>query len=239
MTRPLPRIPCRAVLFDAMGTLFHPHPSVGAVYARVARRFGVDADPAALDHGFRAAWRELAPGRFGADPDRRTSDALEHDWWRGAVGRTFLHAGLEPPSRECLEAIFESFAHPDAWRVFPDVAPALAALRERGLCLGVVSNFDTRLTRICAGLGLANAFHFILPSSQAGSAKPAAAIFQRALRLAATPPHLAVMVGDSPEDDVAGAAAIGCRAILLDRQGRDQHVPAIRSLAELPSVLDA
>ena len=73
----------------------------------------------------------------------------------------------------------------------------------------------------------------------ATTAKPAAAIFLRALRLAATPPRLAVMVGDSPEDDVAGAAAVGCRAILLDRQGRDQHVPAIRSLAELPSVLDA
>jgi len=239
MSRLPPRIPCRAVFLDATGTLFHPHPSVGAVYARVARRFGIDADAEALDRGFRAAWGELAPSRFGSDPARRTSDALEHAWWRSAVEQTFHHAGLEPPSLPCFEAIFESFAQPGAWRVFPDVVPALAALRQRGLCLGVVSNFDTRLTRICAGLGLADAFHFILPSSQAGSAKPAPAIFHRALRLAATPPHLTVMVGDSPEDDVAGAAAVGCQAILLDRQGRGQHLPTIHSLAELPSILDA
>jgi len=47
------------------------------------------------------------------------------------------------------------------------------------------------------------------------------------------------MAGDSVEDDVKGAIACGCAAILLDRSGRrsDAGVPRIRSLAELPAAL--
>ena len=47
------------------------------------------------------------------------------------------------------------------------------------------------------------------------------------------------MVGDSAEDDVEGAAACGCGAILLDRGGRaaGAPLPRIESLAELPAAL--
>jgi FMN phosphatase YigB (HAD superfamily) len=47
------------------------------------------------------------------------------------------------------------------------------------------------------------------------------------------------MVGDSAEDDVRGADAYGCGAVLRDRFGRaaDARVPRIESLAELPAAL--
>ena len=47
------------------------------------------------------------------------------------------------------------------------------------------------------------------------------------------------MVGDSVEDDVKGAVACGCAAVLLDRAGRMSRaeVPAIDSLLELPAAL--
>ncbi len=75
-------------------------------------------------------------------------------------------------------------------------------------------------------------------SSQVGLVKPAPEVFWTALRAVDVAPRDAVMVGDSSEDDVAGALAIGCGAILLDRSGRNgRPVATIRSLAELPAAL--
>jgi len=228
-----PPLDCDAVLVDATGTLFHPSPCVGAVYARVAAAHGWQADAAALDEGFRAAWRERAPGRYADDPERRTSDAVEKAWWRGTVRRTFELAGFPPPDAACFKGIFDAFADPAAWRLFPDALPALEALRQRGLTLGIVSNFDTRLRRICDGLGLTRVVDFVLPSAEAGVAKPSPRIFEAAAGLAGTEPARTLMVGDSPDDDVAGARAAGCLALLLDRQVMSPLPDAIRSLAEL------
>jgi FMN phosphatase YigB (HAD superfamily) len=52
-------------------------------------------------------------------------------------------------------------------------------------------------------------------------------------------PADAVMVGDSVEDDVKGALACGCPAILLERAGRSQGltIPRIESPADLPAAL--
>jgi putative hydrolase of the HAD superfamily len=57
-----------------------------------------------------------------------------------------------------------------------------------------------------------------------GKTKPHEAIFRRMLELLEVAPDEAVMVGDSVEDDVDGAHAVGMRAVLLDRDGRHPDV---------------
>jgi len=232
-----PRVDCDAVLLDATGTLFYPYPSVGAVYAAMAREHGYEAEAAALDAGFRAAWRERAPSRFGADPARRTSDALEKTWWRGTVRRTFEHAGLPAPNERCFEAIFGRFADPASWRLFPDALPAIAVLRQGGLRVGIVSNFDSRLKGICAGLALAGAVHFIMASAEVGFAKPARQIFDAAIQRAGASASRTLVVGDSLDEDVAGARRAGCAALLLDRERRRRGPDVIHALTELPQRL--
>jgi len=76
-------------------------------------------------------------------------------------------------------------------------------------------------------------------SLETGAVKPAPRMFSTLFGLLGVAPGDAVMVGDSPEDDVSGALASGARAILLDRSGRyrDLAVPRIESLAELPAAL--
>ncbi|HPD16281.1 MAG TPA: HAD-IA family hydrolase [Planctomycetota bacterium] len=224
---------CDAVLLDAAGTLFVPQPSVGAVYATVAREHGLRAEAAALEAGFRAAWRERAPVRFAGTGGLETSDAMERAWWRGTVRRTFELAGLAPPGEACFHALFERFAEPGNWRLFPDALPGLRGLREAGLRLGIVSNFDSRLARICEGLGLSNATDFVLASAEAGFAKPSRRIFDAAVELAGAAASRVLMIGDSPEEDVAGARAAGCRALLLDRSGSRTGRDVIKSLAEV------
>jgi FMN phosphatase YigB (HAD superfamily) len=52
------------------------------------------------------------------------------------------------------------------------------------------------------------------------------------------PPPRAAMVGDTPEDDVQGARALGMRAFLLDRDGRFPGEPdRLTDLRELPAAL--
>ena len=53
-----------------------------------------------------------------------------------------------------------------------------------------------------------------------GMVKPSPSIFRAVLETLDTEPDRAAMVGDSPQDDVEGARAIGMRAFLLDREGR-------------------
>ena len=101
--------------------------------------------------------------------------------------------------------------------------------------LGIISNWDWCLPRLCRELGLAKYFDFILASSRVGCAKPHPAIFQRALAIAGIAPAQALHVGDSVYADVNGARAVGLDAVLLDHSGQEHSdYPVIRALNELP-----
>ena len=78
----------------------------------------------------------------------------------------------------------------------------------------------------------------MVTSAEAGAAKPDPRIFERALELAGRRPEQAVHVGDSVENDVAGARALGSAPVLVARDGAaPEGVEAVRSLAELPALL--
>jgi putative hydrolase of the HAD superfamily len=71
-----------------------------------------------------------------------------------------------------------------------------------------------------------------------GRTKPHPEIFQRALALLETEPEDAAMIGDSYEDDIEGARALGMKAFLLDRDGRRLDEPdRLPDLFALPAAL--
>ena len=115
---------------------------------------------------------------------------------------------------------------------FEDAAPALVELRSRGLALVVVSNWDCSLPEVLAAAELATLVDGVVSSAEAGAAKPDPAPFRRGLELAGVAAEEALHVGDSPENDLAGARAAGVRGVLLTRQGGTPP-GAIRSLTEL------
>ena len=115
---------------------------------------------------------------------------------------------------------------------FEDAAPALVELRSRGLALVVVSNWDCSLPEVLAAAELATLVDGVVSSAEAGAAKPDPAPFRRGLELAGVTADQALHVGDSPENDLAGARAAGVSGVLLTRQGGTPP-GAIRSLAEL------
>jgi len=201
---------------------------VGDVYAELARTHGVALSAARLSDAFRRILAQAPPRVFPEAPDERIAE-LERAWWRNVVRSTFLAADGTARFAD-FEAFFaELFAHyaaAAAWRARPGARDALLRLRALGLATGCVSNFDGRLPRILAGLGLAELLGVVMLPAEARAAKPDARIFALALARLGVAAAEAAYVGDDADRDLAGARAAGLSAI--DATG-------LATLADLPA----
>jgi putative hydrolase of the HAD superfamily len=212
----------QAITFDAGGTLLEPWPSVGHVYAEVAReqRFGI-WEPEELNRRFAQAWH-----------DRSAFDYSKSAWAR-LVARTFENLIPQSDDPNLFEALWQRFAEASAWQVFDDVPSTLTALRGAGWRLAVVSNWDERLHEVLRVTGLAHHFEFILPSIDGPAPKPDVRLFQQAARQLQLPPHAILHVGDSEREDVLGAQAAGFHARLIRRGTPPKPPTQIDSLEAL------
>jgi putative hydrolase of the HAD superfamily len=120
--------------------------------------------------------------------------------------------------------------------LYEDALPVLDELRRHGIKIGLVSNGQRDLDGFTVHHRLV--VDAIVGSKAHGRVKPHASIFVAALRALDTSPDETAMVGDSYEDDIEGARALGIRAILLDRDGLqpDAH-DRIDTLLALPAAL--
>ncbi len=211
-------------------------PRLGEIYAEVLARHGIEVDPAAVRATLPSVWEQLscaapAPAdRFVSHPDGARG------WWQRYLLRLCELLDAPPPSRFAAAELYDRFACAEAWHVYPDVEPALAALVDRGFRLAVVSNWDHRLPLVLARLGLARYFAAIVFSSLVGFEKPDRRIFDRALGELGTPAAATLHVGDSAREDIEGAQAAGMQALLLDRRHRRGD---LADLSELPALLES
>jgi putative hydrolase of the HAD superfamily len=139
-----------------------------------------------------------------------------------------------------FDELFAYYADADAWLLYPEVVETLAALKQRGLILAVISNFDSRLVRILDGLNVGASFAQIFVSSAVGYAKPQARIFDIALTRFGLIPGQALHIGDSETNDLAGARNAGVRALLVDRDLAAGSAPPdrVHSLRQILDHLD-
>lgn len=224
---PAPAI--RAVFFDAGNTLLRPFPSVGHIYAKTARRHGVRLSTAWVEERFQAAWRDRH------SPHHLKSDRADKSWWRALVQRVMAERFAGKGFHRYFEDLYDLFAHPKNWLLFPDALPTLRALRRQKFKLGIVSNWDSRLLILSERIGLADEVEFVLASAVEGVAKPDRRLFQKALKKAQVTAGEALHVGDSFKEDYEGAMNAGLRALLLDRQ--DVPLPGVASIPSLRDVL--
>ena len=219
----------RAVLFDAVGTLIHLREPVGETYARVARAHGVEVPAAALQAAFPRLLRGMPPMVFPGLAAAALREA-ERGWWRTLVWAVFDAAGVAAQFADfepCFDRLFAHFAGAGAWRGAAGAAPALRALRARGLRTGMVSNFDHRLPALLDALGFAPLLEVVVLPADAGAAKPDARIFALALARLDVRADEAVYVGDDAHDDIAGARRAGLRAIDVATVGDLEHIPSL------------
>jgi putative hydrolase of the HAD superfamily len=220
----------RAVLFDVDFTIARPGPELGPEgYKRLGTRFGLELDPSRY-----AVARERAVEGIRRHPE------LEHDEeiWVAFTERIIRGMGGDTDSAyECAVEMTRAWEHAEHFELYEDALPVLEELRARDLKLGLVSNTGRDLDRFVAHHRLD--VDAALGSGAFGRTKPHPTIFRAVLERLGVEPGDAVMVGDSPEDDVEGARASGIgRAFLLDREGRYPDLPdRLPDLFALPAAL--
>ena len=103
-----------AITLDVGGTLIEPWPSVGHIYAEVAARNGVQAEPEELTHALSRRGRHRVPfntlGPIGA-----------------VVDATFEGLGTQLPSQTFFGELNSHIAKAECWHVYEDAIPTLTA----------------------------------------------------------------------------------------------------------------
>jgi putative hydrolase of the HAD superfamily len=214
----------RAVLFDVDFTLAKPGPEFGPEgYGRAAERYGLTIDPS-----------RHAEARVAALVDLQKHPELEHDEeiWVAFTERMLLGMGAEGERvRDCAIAIEQAWARAEHFELYEDVLPVVDDLRARGIKIGLVSNGARDLDEFVDHHGLREKVDVVVSSRKHGRVKPHESIFRAALAELGVEAEEAAMVGDSREDDIEGAQALGLRAFLLDRE--DQFPDAVERLPDL------
>jgi putative hydrolase of the HAD superfamily len=219
----------RAVLFDVDFTLVKPGPDLGPEgYQLLGRRFGLELDPARYPEA-RAAAIEAVERHPELDHDEEVWVLFTERIIRGMGGDS-------DRAYECAVEMTRAWEHAENFDLFEDTLPVLAELREHGLKIGLISNTGRDLAAFVAHHALD--VDVALGSGAHGKTKPHPAIFEAALDQLGVTAEEAAMVGDSPEDDIEGALALGMRAFLVDREGRFPEVEGrLLDLRALPAAL--
>lgn len=215
--------PPAAILLDALGTLVALEPPAPLLRAELARRFGLEISEREAEKAIAA---EIAYYRAHLDEGRDPSDLESLRRRCAGVLRSELAADLE------LDPLVDALLASLRFMPFADVRPALALAQSRGQRLVVVSNWDVSLHGVLRALELEPLLDGILTSAEAGARKPAPQIFEQALAIAGVGPAQTVHVGDSLDEDVAGARGAGIDPVLIRRQS-GATVPGVRTISSL------
>jgi putative hydrolase of the HAD superfamily len=203
--------PFEAVLFDAGGVLVLPDPA--KVIDALAH---LGASPDHADHvrghytGMRAVYEH----------------SIDIDHWPAFNQAYGSEIGIAEDLLTEADAIINDMAVSDPWlwsHVNPGAPELLAALRGRGVPIGVVSNAGGQIEEVLAGLGVCQVgagrgveVAVVVDSTVVGVEKPDPRIFDFALDVIDVPRERVLYVGDTVRNDVLGARAAGLHPLHLD-----------------------
>ena len=169
---------------------------------------------------------------------------LHRDMFRDALLGTATHFGVTFTAEQlaCYRANQRRQRKHD-FRLRDGVTETLSALRRRGLHLGIVSNVDNeQFSHMMQLSALEPYFDSLLTSEDVQSCKPDQAIFAEALRRAGCLPQEAIFVGDSLQQDIAGANRAGMHSVLIwsqsDRDPPRTHAKPQHVIRQIPELLD-
>ena len=227
------------VLFDAGYTLLAPTTSIADAYLLAAWSLGVMAPEPLFRGRLAELWSSLRDAYRSHHPDLESSEELERESWRRFTADLAApFPDLAAVHSQWFDLLVEYFDSPSAWKANEGAEALLDSLVDRGVTIGIVSNWHSALHGILDGLRLLPYLSFVLTSAEVGRKKPHRAIFDAALTRAGVAPESAVHVGDSWEEDVLGARAVGIRPIHLRDQSAKptegfEDVRVVERLADL------
>ena len=219
----------KAVLFDVDFTLFRPGPELGPEgYRRMGERHGLGLDP-----------DRYADARARAIETLQHNHELVHDEeiWIAFTEQIVLGMGGDSgAARACATEMVREWERHENFSLYEDAIPVLDELRRHDIRIGLISNRQRDLDEFATHHALD--VDAVVGSKAHGRVKPHASIFVAALQALGSDPDETAMVGDSYEDDIEGARALGIRGILLDRDGlMPDAADRIDTLLALPAAL--
>ncbi len=225
---------CKWIVFDAVGTLINPDPTVATAYHQIGTRYGSQISVAEIGQRFRTAFhgseRDGFPGGPSVAEHWKTSDPIEVARWRWIV-RQVLPDVHDPEG--CFRDLWDHFARPSSWRCFSDVGDSLLQISRAGYRLAIASNFDGRLHSVCDALSDLSMIEHRIVSATIGCRKPAPEFYAAIIQACHCEPHQILMIGDNHDCDVRGPRQAGLKALHLDRSLAVGSENQLTSLTEL------
>lgn len=210
-------------VFDAYGTLFDVHTPARALAPLIGEGW----------ERLSAIWRYKQ---------------LEYTWIHAGLGR---HMPFREATRQGLVYALKFCGHDEALaptilegyarlETFPDVVPALQALKARGARLAILSNGDPdMLDDLVNNASLGDVFDAVISVEAAGTFKPAPQVYALCTDYFSVAPS-AITFMSSNRWDIAGATAFGFETIWINRFGSPDEYPDLpprRVLATLDPLL--
>jgi putative hydrolase of the HAD superfamily len=196
----------RAITLDLDNTLWAIDPVIRRAEASL-RRWLTDNYP-------------RIPAKFSPGGLVEVRDAVIEEHWdrnhdlrflrKKVLERIAIESGY---TTELVEPAFEVFDRArNQVDLYPDVMPALKLLAS-DFVLIAVTNGNANLETI----GIRHLFHDVVSAAEAGFAKPARPIFDKAVSRSGYAPAEILHVGDHPHTDVNGAREAGLRTAWINR----------------------
>ncbi|PWR05872.1 haloacid dehalogenase [Micromonospora acroterricola] len=223
----------QAVLFDFFGTLTRPVQR-GTAHLGTAELLGCPTDT--LTEVLDRTYYERATGRLGnAEATLR---------WVCA------QAGVHPSDHAVRAAVASRHRAVRAdTRLRADAVPVLAALRQRGLRTGVISDCTHELPAFLPSLAVAPLLDVRVFSVQLGQCKPDRALYLTACQRLGLTPRDCLYVGDGGSQELTGAERAGMTAVRLAAPDLAEHMvfnaepdwrgPTLGTLRDVLDLVDA
>jgi putative hydrolase of the HAD superfamily len=222
----------RGIVFDFYGTLAGDRVSVPPMWEELSA-LGYPSHPA-----LEAMYE---PDAFDGWPTPRLEMHAEHGAWLRGNWREFVRLSGVPSAQ--VEGVLDHLLKVrDRYEAsaLPGAVPMLAALRERGVAIGLCSNWESPIEPYLRQAGLGG-FDAVVTSAILGVRKPHPAIFAEVCARLGLEPSVVVFVGDNWSADITGALRAGSSPVWV-RNGRPsvglELVPEVDTIADLACAID-
>ena len=212
----------QVVLFDAVGTVIYPQPSIADAYVNIGSRFIEDLDRDEVLRRFKSVFSSVFSAENAQSPVTESSTV---ESWRLVVEETFPE--FDDADDGLFQQLWDHFADSRSWGVYDDVAECFTRLRSQGMQIGIASNFDSRLERIVSLDPVLSQVEYVFHSAQLGWNKPAVGFCGGITKRLGLQPTQIALVGDRLDNDIQPALVAGWQGIWIDREelGPSAEVP--------------
>lgn len=201
----------KAAIFDWHGTLAHWEPPGASAYLAVLASFGYEPEARVIDD-YHDRWD-------GVDHRAHSTSRDAYVAWtrRRLLGLVRACGVRDAEAERVVEALLES---DDATPMvpYPEAIPTVRSLRDRGILIGVCSNWGWDLETFLTATGVAPHLDLAVTSARAGFRKPHPGIYERTLASLGVEAADTVFIGDSWLPDVIGPTSVGMAAVHVLRR---------------------